>query len=86
MTFEFVDDIPPAGKACQEIYREFTEALRAHPGQWAVYPRRLSSPSVASSTANAIRSGRVKAFAPAGQFEAAARKETVYVRYVDGAQ
>ena len=61
--------------------------LRRHPGQWAVireYPMKKRSQAYAFQ--GAIRSGRVKAFTPASEYDASSRRDDnvvkVYVRYI----
>ncbi len=64
---------------------DFADELRAHPGQWARYPRPIADAS-APPTARAIRLGHRQAWEPAGAFEAVTRtvggRRIVFVRYV----
>ena len=64
-------ELPPrsnAGPHHSSRWQEIAEALRSHPGQWA-----LVDHSGNGSTANEIKSGRFKAFQPGGGFEAKLR-------------
>jgi hypothetical protein len=67
-----------------ESLTEFTTALRARPGRWALLGQ-YGTPGVASTVAYDIRKGLMPAFAGGG-FEAEARsmlgEYRVYVRYV----
>ncbi|WP_328739905.1 hypothetical protein OHA91_22895 [Streptomyces erythrochromogenes] len=58
--------------------------LRDHPGKWAYIDSKGSRAS-AGSTAYAIRTGKLRAYAPAGHYEAKARtvdgEFRVYARY-----
>ena len=63
----------------QQIYpwAEWAEALKANPGQWARFDE------VKTSThQNAIVTGRLKDFRPAGAFEAITRQKVLFIRYV----
>lgn len=63
------------------------EALKTKPGTWALV-RSYASPNAAASTAWLIRNGRLRAYQPAGAFEAKSRRSgdegRVYARYVGG--
>lgn len=82
MEIEWVDEPPPAtGK--QREYAIFAQALREHPGKWAILPgvkRGGYSPQ--------INRGKFAAFRPAGHFESVTRRPldsnepSTYVRYV----
>ncbi|MGW7413410.1 hypothetical protein [Streptomyces sp. NPDC054863] len=90
MTVEFLGP-PPAGKNTK--HNRAAQALRARPEEWAVV-QRSASPACAASAAQAIRTGRLAAYAPAGDFQAIARtvdgsgnvEHRVYVRYVGASQ
>jgi len=58
--------------------------LRDRPGEWALLMTK-DTPSKASDLAGNIRRGIMKAFQPAGAFEATIRGRDVWVRYVGGA-
>lgn len=62
--------------------------LKARPGEWARIET-STSPNAASSMANHISGARLKAYAPAGSFEAVSRtvdgEYRVYARYVGAA-
>jgi hypothetical protein len=77
---------PPAGTS---KHNHIAEELRARPGEWAVVQRKTST-ARAASAAQAIRTGRLRAYAPAGAFEAKSRKVgdeyRVYARYVEAAK
>ncbi|MFD9863492.1 hypothetical protein [Streptomyces alboflavus] len=85
---------PPPQHKCTKHAR-IAEELRERPLVWGVV-RRPASIGRASSAAQAIKSARLAAYAPAGSFEAVActvligtgkgqRKEhLVYARYVGG--
>ncbi len=69
----FVTELPPAGrprtgpksKTCQRA-----EELKAHPGEWAVWPN--------TQSASQVR----RRLAPLGRFQATQRGGIVYVRYL----
>ena len=84
---EFVDEIPARGNGKREKYAWFAEELRSNPHRWATFPESYETKShqAAYGRANAIRSGKLSDFGPAGQFEAQVRNHVVYVRYVGGA-
>jgi hypothetical protein len=54
--------------------------LRACPGKWALLCTKPVKPG--HQMALAIRKGGLKAFRPAGTFDAVCRKGKVYVRYL----
>ena len=67
-------------------WKEIADALKRNPEQWAVVAENVSA-----STGTHIRHGRLKAFAPAGAFEArvsgarsdeSGRANKVYARYI----
>jgi hypothetical protein len=67
-------------------WREIADALKSNPEQWAVVAENVSA-----STGTHIRYGRLKAFEPAGAFEArvsgaraddSGRASKVYARYI----
>ena len=57
--------------------------LRASPKRWALLATKAKK-SQADSLAHVIRCGLVKAWQPAGDFEATIRGLKVYARYVGG--
>lgn len=70
-------------------WREIADALKSNPEQWAVVAENVSA-----STGTHIRYGRLKAFEPAGAFEArvsgaraddSGRASKVYARYIGSA-
>ena len=78
--FVFVDGPPNTSRV---IHPEFASALKARPGEWAIWPVEFKSQKSAYSTASNIRRGFLKSF-PTGQFEAVTTNMKVYVRYVGG--
>jgi len=83
---EFVNELPPArgGRNGDPLLSEFADILRQRPGAWAKWPTKLR-PNSARTYLSAIPKGLVAAFEPF-QFEAAARRGVLYVRYVGGVQ
>lgn len=82
MAVKFVDGPPPGGVGRPVLYEEEAAELRGRPGEWA-----LIADSAASSMASNIKYGTLKAFRPAGTFEAVCRKQKhgygeIYARYV----
>lgn len=82
------DGPPPAAKggtARATRHSETAEILRARAAEWAVIDV-SDRASVTHSMASAIRTARLRAYAPAGSFEAVSRKVDgefrVYARYV----
>ena len=82
--FTFVEEPPLPKRGHNSLYSMFAEALRSHPGKWAVWPRDLKSNAVAATTAANVKRGKLINF-PEGQFEARAADGIVYVRYIGGA-
>lgn len=92
-----VEFIGPPPQHKNTKHTRIADALRQKPRVWGVV-RRPASIGRASSAAQAIKSARLAAYAPAGSFEAVActvlvgkgreqRKEhLVYARYVGGAK
>jgi hypothetical protein len=88
-------EAPPAaersnGNAAAQ-YTEEAAQLKARPGEWAVLKEFTGEGSGARSgawrLASRVKKGEIKAFAPAGSFEAVTRSNghsKVYVRYVAG--
>lgn len=65
-------------------YQEFAVALREHEGQWAVLPEpegEERTPGGANATAQNIRNGKVKGFAPKDSYEVALKGTKIWVRY-----
>jgi hypothetical protein len=81
-------DPTKVGARRTDDHEAFVEALKSRPGQWAIHPRSATqSPVQSASLAISIRHARVKAYRPAGAFEAAIRRvddehTNVYARYV----
>lgn len=79
--FEFVGRLPsPTGRGRDRVLDRFAAALRSRPGEWAVWPKPVTR-GTARTYATAIARGVLATF-PAGEFEAAERQDTLYVRYV----
>ncbi|MFF7415554.1 hypothetical protein [Streptomyces lydicus] len=84
-----VEFVGPPPKQRNTKHARIAGELRAHPNVWGVV-RKPTSITRAASAAQAIRNGRLNAYAPAGSFEAVARTVTeggvveyrVYARYV----
>lgn len=66
---------PPGGE--RRNWAKIAEALRSNPNQWA-HVKGLSS----SYHASYINKANSLAFAPAGSFQATARKGQVFARYI----
>lgn len=80
--FKFVDAPPPGEIGRNSMYREFAEALRDRPGEWAIWPREFKNKQTACACVSNIRRGDRGIFKDG--FEAVARGVTVYVRFVGG--
>lgn len=76
---EIVWETPPAR---EYRHRDFANALRARPGEWAVFQRSVHAGDYAK-----IKRGVPTAFQPAGTFEARAKsvgngRFDIYVRFI----
>lgn len=88
-----VEFIGPPPQQKNTKHARIAAQLRAHPQVWAVV-RRPASISRAASAAQAIKTGSLAAYEPAGSFEAVARtvieggrtEYRVYARYVGTAR
>lgn len=84
--FEFVDHPPlprvSGHQVVSELLEEFANALRARPGDWAIYPGRYTKSS-ARTLASSIRKGLRTQF-PKGEFDAYTVNGICYVRYIGG--
>lgn len=83
-------DLPePGGGGERTLHSLIAAQLRQRPGEWARIATR-STASNAASTAHSIRSAKLRPYAPAGAYEAAARTEdgvhSVHARYVGEAE
>jgi len=81
--FEFLEELPSHGSANRpgdQLLTEFADALRAHPGMWAAWPRPVAN-STAQTVGSYIRGGRYVSL-PANEFEGRYRGGVAYVRYV----
>lgn len=81
--FEEPPQVTRPGRMPDRKYVLIAEALKYHPGEWALILEKGHQ-----TTAARIRSGRISAFRPAGHFEATARNTDeqgrcrVYARYI----
>lgn len=79
------EEPPPGSRGPNKNHQDVALVLKANPGVWAKIGTYASSAS-SGSTAHFVRTGRLKAFRPAGAFEATARtvegEHFVYARYV----
>ncbi|MGW4240994.1 hypothetical protein [Nocardia sp. NPDC004722] len=84
---ELLDTLPPriAVGGRPPAHADKADLLRANPLRWAKVMS-CRSATVAASQANNIRRGKLRAFAPAGEFESAARDCDVYARYIPNTQ
>jgi len=75
---------PPPRKSGWGRWQLFVRELRSRPGEWGA----MSTPTRAAATTVAYRlrgsPGAVDKLAEPGEFEAAARDNIVYARYVGG--
>lgn len=77
---------PPASQTAQAVvYLDESLALKMQPGRWALLVSK-KTPRAAWSAAYAINVGQLKAFQPAGHYQAAARGNNVYARYLGEGQ
>lgn len=84
---ELLDSLPPrvAVGGRPPAHSDKADLLRANPLRWAKILT-CRSATVAASQANNIRRGKLRAFGPAGTFEAAARDCDVYARFLPETQ
>lgn len=82
--FTFVDSPPPPSRGRNGLYDAFRNALRARPGEWAVWPRELKNKATAWQTVGNINRGD-GAWRPVGSFEARSSEAAVYVRFIGDA-
>lgn len=84
--FVLVEDLPliPGEGPRARHYRllRLINFLRANSGQWVQYPFEIHYPA---QVGNNIRTGRMAAFRPAGDFQTAVRGGVLFVRHVDRA-
>jgi hypothetical protein len=82
---EITFEAPPSPRRGDARHGSIAAQLRDWPDRWARVAA-YSTPHGAWNTAYAIRNGRLRAYEPAGSFEAAARTvdgvHVVYVRYM----
>lgn len=84
MTLDLVWEDPP--KPVRTLkHVDIAEALRANPGQWALWPHALSGTNACYNLQRDIRNGVRGAF-PRGEFEASARVAggdwKLYIRFI----
>jgi hypothetical protein len=95
MTVEFVQAPPSKGGSrapyvADPAMQQFAKALRANPGRWAKWPRKLT-PIQARSVSHRLNAGRKPGtpliFLPdrEGSFQGTARNGQVYARFVKSA-
>ncbi|MFI8976843.1 hypothetical protein ACIGO9_28450 [Nocardia asteroides] len=79
---KLIDALPPriSTGGRPPAHTDKAEMLRNHPEKWGLITI-AASPKTAASQAHNIRTGQLRAFVPAGEFEAAARGCEVYARY-----
>lgn len=83
--YEFVDKIPGSPRGGRPVANKaFADALKARPGEWAVWPKPITA-QTRKVYQQSIPRGILRAF-HGGGFEAANRDGRLYVRYVGGAQ
>lgn len=83
-------EAPPAPRGARtEFFKRLAARLRERPGAWAVAAEGLSEyRTQAAVLASRIKTGKLTAFRPAGEFEATSAKDKetgdtrVYARYV----
>lgn len=77
---------PPTARQHRRIsWVNETAELKEAPGRWAFLTTK-NTPHGATSLVYAINVGQLKAFQPAGHFQAAARGNDVYARYLGEGQ
>lgn len=83
MSVKFIT--PPDSSTGKSGIRWLAEAseLGARPGEWGLLKEGLGENSAGSMASN-IKLGILRAFRPAGSFEAMQRKGGVYARFVGG--
>ena len=83
MSIEFLDEIPgdpaPNSRIHRKRMQEFIDAVRRHPGKWAVYPYPTTD-MAARATASRISRGKIASFGTG--FEAVSSHGRVYVRFL----
>ncbi|MFI0912531.1 hypothetical protein [Streptomyces abikoensis] len=83
MMYVHFEPVPPSSR---HVASDIADELRNHQGDWARVAE-YDSPGTATMTAIRIRTGKSRAFQPAGAFEAQARtgedrRGYVWARYV----
>lgn len=63
-------------------YREFAEDCRRKPFFWGRLPREFENKNQCSNVTSGIKRGEYVDFRPKGEWEAAQRNNTVFVRFV----
>lgn len=78
---DLMKELPPRGRPgrpLDPVLLQFASELKAHPGEWAAWPKEITDATRRTLVTN-IRNGNYAAFPPA-EFEAAQRDNVVYVR------
>lgn len=78
---EMVWEDPPPANPPHNLHAPKAHEMREKPGVWGIVGTYGSSSS-ATSMARTIRAGGTNAWKPAGAFEATARGNRVYAKYV----
>ena len=80
---ELFDTVPPAAMngGRPPAHQDKAAILRANPYKWGIVTTAASA-KTASSQATNIRTGKLRAFVPAGTFEAKARNRDVWARFI----
>lgn len=81
--FTFVDEPPAQRHGRNGIYDAFRQALKARPGEWAIYPKEFATTSSATATVANLKRGNSSKY-PRGEYEARSSQKVVYVRYTGG--
>jgi hypothetical protein len=82
MPVEF-GDLPLGPPSSRGAWQPVADQLRKRPGEWARITTKETAPK-ARNLARSIRSGAIVAFRPHEHFEAVARGNDVWARYIGG--
>jgi len=82
--FKFVDHLPAPAKSGRKptILDAFAKALKANPGQWAEYPKKLTTSSRYTYVTQINRGRSDRGQLTCGGFQASVRNQKLYVRAV----
>jgi hypothetical protein len=75
------EDPPPPARTPRTSWAPRAEAMREHPRRWLRLTERKST-NAATTFVNEINKGLLRAFEPAGDFEARCCGAVVYARYL----